>query len=580
MRVIDTEEINNIRMQTNIVDIISSYIPLESKGKNYFGVCPFHDDHSPSMSVDPSKQIFKCFSCGVGGNVFTFVMRYLDISFLEAVQVVADKIGYHLDVTITKPKVVKHVKELEALDLSNKYFINNLKSKEGSSAREYLQKRGLTKEIISEFQIGLSLKDNSLMKFLQTKSYEPQFLESLGLLTKNVGEYYDLFKNRITFAIHNNDGQVVGFTARVFNNEKDVSKYMNTKETIVFKKGEILYNYHNALSYIRKEKSVIVVEGNMDAIRLSCEGVKNVVALMGSTLTSDNLMTLKKLKAKIILCLDNDDAGKIATYQIGEAMLKENIDVEVIRLSGKKDPDEYVLSNGIEAFLANLKKPMKYMEFKLEYLKENKDLSNNEELASYINEVLKSLDEIDDEILKEITLNDVSKKYGISIELLKSKMTNTKKAPPPKIFKKEVVRKDKYIQAAEKIIFFMINDSKYIKMYEKKLGYLKEVIHRNIVMEILCYYELHKNINPADFISFVSDKEDILSVVLDIISSYDDSLICESEMENYLVIAKTAIDQERIKKYKELMAKELDINKKKEYASKIAQIKKGREEND
>ena len=410
---IDEAEINHIRESSDIVEIVSSYIPLTQKGKNYFGVCPFHNDHAPSMSVSKEKGIFKCFSCGATGNVFKFVSDFENISFAEAVQKVAEKIGITLKSQITKPVVKKYQEEYQIMNFTSLYFQNNLMTERGKQAVAYLKKRAFDESVIKEFQIGLSLENNSLYELLKTKKYPNQKLADLGLISQKGLNYYDIFVNRIMFPIHDLHGETVGFTGRIYL-DNSTPKYLNSKETYLFKKGNILFNYHRAKDAIRLEKKLILVEGNMDAIRMYASGIKNTMALMGTSLTTNQINEIKKLRVPILLMLDNDSAGNLATFQIGTLLEKEGLTVLVVRLSGEKDPDEYIVKNGIEAMQDNLKNAISFLEFKLAFYKQNKNLQDGEELASYIKEVLNSMKENPDPILKEITLKKLSDDYGIS----------------------------------------------------------------------------------------------------------------------------------------------------------------------
>lgn len=249
-------EIEQIRKSANIIDIISSYIPLTQKGKNYFGVCPFHEDHSPSMSVSEEKQIYKCFSCGAAGNVFTFVSEYENVKFLEAVKIVADKCGIPFHGTITKERPKVNKEEYEIMSLALKFYQNNLQSTEGKIAKEYLKKRALDETVIKEFDLGLALGGNvSLNKLLLSKKYSTDTLIKLGLVNEHDGYINDIFKYRIMFPIHDLDGNVVGFTGRIYENN-DQAKYINSKESVIFKKGQILFNYHRAKSEIKRKKKL------------------------------------------------------------------------------------------------------------------------------------------------------------------------------------------------------------------------------------------------------------------------------------------------------------------------------------
>lgn len=586
MAFVTDAEINDIRAKANIVDIIGGYIPLTQRGKNYLCVCPFHDDHSPSMSVSAEKQIYKCFSCGETGNVFTFVSKYEGVSFIEAVAIVAAKCGLKLSETTFNNNFTDVNKtEHEIMDLAEKFFQNNLKTSFGETAMAYLKDRGINNDIIKDFGIGLSLdKNDALSTLLFKKNYTKEQLLQLGLVNDINGNLYDTFSRRITFPLYDKDGHIVGFSARIYRGEKDTSKYINSRETKLFKKGETLYNYHQARDVAKREKEVIVVEGFMDAIRLSNEGVKNVVALQGTAMTKNQIQLLKKLRVKVILCLDNDNAGLLATVNNGELLSKEGIEVFVIRLSGQKDPDEYILANGIQAFLDNLKKPLSFFEFKINYLKNGKDLNNSLDLAQYINDVLKDLSESNDEILREITLNKISKDYNLSLDVLKMKLSELKPITTAVIEeKKEVVKKEKkdaYVIGAEQILYFMMNGEKYIREYQKKLGFFPTEIYRETANEILYYFENNKTINVADFITYVSDKGTLKDEVTKIVNSaIDGEELTLEAMDEYIDVVNKLLVNREIKRLKQQMKNELDVDKKMKIAVRIADLKRGSVDN-
>ncbi len=579
MALFSNEEINNIRAHADIVNIIGSYIPLTQKGRNYLGVCPFHDDHSPSMSVSSEKQIYKCFACGAAGNVFTFVQDYENVSFAEAVSIVAAKCGMEVSFDPTKSDVVDNfAEEHKIMELSQKFFANNLKTSFGKEAVKYLNERGLSEDIIKEFGIGLSLDTNdSLLQVLTKKGYKTDQLEELGLVNNSSGDYYDMFTKRITFPLWDKDGHIIGFSARVYRGEKNVSKYMNSRENKIFHKGDTLYNYHNAKDIAKREKEIIVVEGFMDAIRLSSVGIKNVVALCGTAMTKEQVSLLKKLRCKVILCLDNDNAGLIATVSNGDELVKENIETYVIRLTGEKDPDEYIIANGADAFLENVKKPLTYFDFKLDYFKNNKDLNKVEDLSQYVNEVLKSLSTVGDSILREVTLNKISKDYGLSLDVLKSRL---EKFEPVVIKEKQEevkeakVKKDSYMIGSERILYYMMNGEEYIEKYQTKLGFFSDPLYREIANEIVYYYEANKEITVADFITYVSDKDTIRGKVMEIVNeSINDDLSIEA-MDEYIGAVLKVAKKNEIKRLKDLMKKELDQDKKMKIAAQIMELKK------
>ena len=571
MAMIPNEEIAKIRNDANIVDIISSYVNLESKGKNYFGICPFHDDHSPSMSVSEDKQIYKCFVCGNTGNVFTFVKNYENVDFVTAVKIVADKIGYNLKVNLRENNV--NARYLDLIDLANKYFINNINSNAGKKAKEYLVKeRKLDEKVIDEFKIGLALGDNNLNKLLKSKGYTDKEIIDYSLANKSDDGLLDLFRNRITFPINDERGNTVAFSARIFNGE-DASKYINSKESNIFKKGNILFNYDKARNEVSKSKSIIVCEGQMDAIRIYSSGVKNVVATMGTALTKEHIHLLKKLNAKVILMMDNDEAGEKSTLDNGEALTRENIDVLVVRLSGEKDPDSYILKYGIDSFRENINSAYSYFDFKLNYLKKNKNLSKSDELAEYINKVIEELNNSDDEILKAVTINKIVEDYGLDRDLIEGKIIK-KEIKKVDIKPKPKKKTNKYEKAAEMILYMMMNDSKYIKRYQKELNYFPDKTYKNIANDILAFSKINGEFNLADFITYVDDFS-YKDKIMEIINQNEDLEKLEIDFENFLSIIHTWIREMQIDKLKNELKEETDIKRKEEINDLIIKLKKG-----
>ncbi len=571
MGFISDEELNAIRSKANIVDVIGKYIPLTQKGKNYFCVCPFHDDHSPSMSVSYDKQIYKCFSCGASGNVFTFVQNYENVSFNEAVSIVARSVGLNLDFGPVKKNSNNFKLELEIMSLAERFLQNNLKSSSGIDAKKYLEERGINEEIIAEFGIGLSLDNaTSLKDLLLKKGYGIDKLIELGVVNEHG---FDVFARRITFPLWNIDGDIVGFSGRIYRNE-DSAKYVNSKETKIFKKGELLYNYHNAKDYAKREKFILVVEGFMDAIRLSANGIKNVIALMGTSLTSNHIDLLKKLRVKVILCLDNDDAGLTATINNGMMLIKNNVDVGIVRLSGSKDPDEYILKNGIDSFKNLLKEPISYFEFRINSLKKNRNLNNPVELAGYINEVIDILKDVEDPILKEITINEIANNYKIDISLLKERISWEKEKIPNVKPRVEKVKHDHQDEVAMRILYYMMNDQKYVNLYKKKLGYITDEKLRIIANEILYYSGIHNKIDVADFITYMSDKDNF-KVVTEIVGMNMQEELSEENMIEYITSYYRLMVKKQINDLKIQMKNEMDVNKKLEIGKRITELKKG-----
>ena len=574
MPMISESKINEIRESADIVDIIKNYIPLELKGKNYFGVCPFHQDHSPSMSVSKEKQMYKCFSCGAAGNVFTFVSNYENITFIEAVVKVAGIIGISVgDYTTTKPKE-KFEREYNAMDLALKFYQNTLSTKDGGAAREYLLKRGLNEEMQKVFDIGLSTTSDKLYPFLKQKGMDEKFLFDLGLITQEEGNIKDTFKDRILFPIHDAKGHVVGFTGRVYKGDYK-PKYLNSKENHIFKKGNILFNYHRARDAIRTKKEVVIVEGNMDAIRMYVSGIKNTIALMGVSLTKEQIDLIRNLHATVILMLDNDEAGRTATLTNGEALESAGINCKVVRLSGEKDPDEYILKNGVQQMITNIAHAKSYLEFKIKALKDNKDLTDATVLSSYIKSVLKSISD-EDAITKEVTINKLVEDYKLDKDLLNNELKKlaTNNNVNVKVVARGSLKKkiNKEEISARSIIYYMMNDYKYIKMYQTNLGYFKGANYRGMANEILYYMTKNKTMNFADFMSYVAVsplKEEFETVIRDTkIEDFSDSTFLD-----YILNIKESRIKGSIKECKKIIKDSSDILEQEKEMQKIITLK-------
>ena len=574
MPMISESKINEIRESADIVDIIKNYIPLELKGKNYFGVCPFHQDHSPSMSVSKEKQMYKCFSCGAAGNVFTFVSNYENITFIEAVVKVAGILGISVgDYTTTKPKE-KYEREYNAMDLALKFYQNTLSTKDGGAAREYLLKRGLNEEMQKVFDIGLSTTSDKLSPFLKQKGMDEKFILDLGLITQEEGSIKDTFKDRILFPIHDAKGHVVGFTGRVYKGDYK-PKYLNSKENHIFKKGNILFNYHRARDAIRTKKEVVIVEGNMDAIRMYVSGIKNTIALMGVSLTKEQIDLIRNLHATVILMLDNDEAGRTATLTNGEALENAGITCKVVRLSGEKDPDEYILKNGVQQMITNIAHAKSYLEFKIKALKDNKDLTDATVLSSYIKSVLKSISD-EDAITKEVTINKLVEDYKLDKDLLNNELKKmaTNNNVNVKVVARGSLKKkiNKEEISAKSIIYYMMNDYKYIKMYQTNLGYFKSANYRGMANEILYYMTKNKTMNFADFMSYVAVsplKEEFETVIRDTkIEDFSDSTFLD-----YILNIKESRIKGSIKECKKIIKDSSDILEQEKEMQKIITLK-------
>jgi len=534
MAYISNEIINEIRNKTDIVEVVSRYVNLTKTGKNYIGVCPFHDDHSPSMSVSPEKQIYTCFSCGASGNVFTFVSDFEKISFSEAVKLLGEKVGINVsnDIKVN----TKRDEYFDIYDLASKFYQNSLNSSLGKNAIEYLENRHLDKETIKKFGIGLSIQKVSLTKYLTNKKYSLDKLIDIGLTNDNGN---DIFVSRIMFPIWDLSGNVVAFSGRIYNT-KDNSKYINTKETDNFKKGKILYNYHIAKEYLKKKDTVIIMEGQMDVIRASTVGINNCIATMGTALTKDHKMVLKNMAKNIILCFDGDAAGEKATLSAIELLEDTGVNIKIVRLPNNMDPDEYILKEGKDSFLYQIKSAMTLIDYKMEILKKDKDFSNIKEISSYINIMLKELVNEKDDIVVELNLKKLSDNFNIDYNTIKEKYDSIKKSNNNNkmIVKEEKTKKvyDKYGMAENYLIYYMFKDNMVINMVENKVGYFPTKNIRELSNEIIYYFHKYGIINVADFISYISSRNEILNTLKEILAMNikEDFLI--DEIEDYIFV--------------------------------------------
>ena len=579
MAYIDENKINEIRNSVNIVDVVKDYVPLTSKGKNFFGVCPFHEDHAPSMSVSSDKQIYRCFSCGAAGNVFTFVQNYENVSFLEAVAIVARKAGINFEYTAEKKDNINKnlVVYYNILKDASKYFQNYLNTKDGEEALKYLKSRSFSNDIIKEFEFGLSPKNNMLYSFLNKKEYKDADIEKTSLIS--LEKYtHDVFNDRIMIPIHDLEGNVLGFTGRIYKDSNN-PKYINSKESEIFKKGKILFNFHRAKNHVRNAHELIIVEGNMDALKMYASGFKNVIALMGTALTSDQVDAIKKLRCKVILMMDNDSAGKLGMYQNGNILVKSGIVPEIVLLSGAKDPDEYLNKYGVEKFENLIKNPLSFLNYKLEYFKENLNLDDVTDLSKYIKLVINDLKNETDKILIEVTLKKLAKDYNLDYSNLASNFAGEEKEQKIEKNSDEKTVSLKIDEAVANIILGMISNGKYIKLFIKQLGFLPEKWQRNIVSEIRYYYEQNNTINIADFITYLSDKVEMQSIIIDIVSKYGDLDINDELFGEYIKAEKKMLLNKEIKEIKAKIKNEKDVNKKIELTEELTKLKKEVESN-
>lgn len=570
MSYISNEVMNEIRNKTDIVDVISKYVNLTKKGKNYFGVCPFHDDHSPSMSVSPDKQIYTCFSCGASGNVFTFVADFEKISFLQAVRLLGEKAGINVGSDVSYSE--KKDEYFDVYSLANKFYQNSLFTNLGKNAIEYLEKRNIDKDTIKKFGIGLSIQKVSITDYLVSKKYSIDKLVQYGITNDNG---HDIFINRIMFPIYDLSGNPVAFSGRIYNT-RDTAKYVNTKETDKFKKGKILYNYHIAKEQLKKNDTVIIMEGQMDVIRASTIGVNNCIATMGTALTKDHKNIIRNMTNNVVLCFDGDAAGEKATVSAIELLEDSGVNIKIVRLPDNMDPDEYILKNGKDSFLAQINSGINLIDYKMELLKKNKNFGNIKDISSYINSALKELTNEKDDIVIELNLKKISDNFNIDYETIRDKYKKLVKN------KKEVIKVvkpkksyNKYVMAENSLIYYMLKNEKVLNMVENSVGYFPDKNIRDLSNEIIYYFHKYGIINVADFISYISDRAEMLKTLQDIIAMDIKEDFQELEIEDYIFVVNSYHREVKINNLNKKLKEEKDPLKQAEISMEIMKIRGG-----
>ena len=420
------EVIEEVRSSNNIVDIIGGYVRLQKKGSSYFGLCPFHNEKSPSFSVSPNKQMYYCFGCGAGGNVFTFIMEYENQTFPEAVKILADRAGIALPETeLTEEQKRERNKRQLLLEINKtaaNYFYYQLNGDQGQQAREYLENRRLSKETQIHFGLGYASKySNDLYMYLKKKGYQDQILKETGLLTYDEKRgAHDKFWNRVMFPIMDVNNRVIGFGGRVMGD--GMPKYLNSPETMLFDKSRNLYG----LNYARTSRKpyMIICEGYMDVIAMHQAGFTNAVASLGTAFTAQHSVLLKRYTQEVRLAYDSDGAGQKAALRAIPILKSAGINVRVIHMDPYKDPDEFIKNLGTEAFQERIDAAESSFMFEISVLEKNYKQSDPEGRASFMKAMARRLLEFPQELERNIYIDAIAGRYGIASEELK-RMVNS-----------------------------------------------------------------------------------------------------------------------------------------------------------
>ncbi|HGZ9761880.1 TPA: DNA primase [Staphylococcus aureus] len=422
---IDQSIINEIKDKTDILDLVSEYVKLEKRGRNYIGLCPFHDEKTPSFTVSEDKQICHCFGCKKGGNVFQFTQEIKDISFVEAVKELGDRVNVAVDIEATQSNsnvqiASDDLQMIEMHELTQEFYYYALtKTVEGEQALTYLQERGFTDALIKERGIGFAPDSSHFCHdFLQKKGYDIELAYEAGLLSRNEENfsYYDRFRNRIMFPLKNAQGRIVGYSGRTYTGQEP--KYLNSPETPIFQKRKLLYNLDKARKSIRKLDEIVLLEGFMDVIKSDTADLKNVVATMGTQLSDEHITFIRKLTSNITLMFDGDFAGSEATLKTGQNLLQQGLNVFVIQLPSGMDPDEYIGKYGNDAFTAFVKNDKKsFAHYKVSILKD--EIAHNDlSYERYLKELSHDISLMKSSILQQKALNDVAPFFNVSPEQL------------------------------------------------------------------------------------------------------------------------------------------------------------------
>lgn len=445
---IPESKIEEIRITANAVDIISEYVQLRKRGKNYVGLCPFHNEKTPSFTVSDEKQIFHCFGCHTGGNVFKFLMEYKKISFVEAVQEIAEQLGIPLEYQESAGYEEQQTEQETLYDINTeaaKYFLNNLlNDEEADAARKYLQARNIKPQTIRAFGLGYTLRGwENFINFAKGKKIDLDRAVKLGLIGKSDdGRYYDKLSGRLIFPIFSPNGRVVAFAGRILDPEEKGAKYINSPESLIYSKSKILYGLSFAKDEIRRLNKAILVEGYMDLISLYQSGVKNVVAVSGTALTYDQVQLLSRYTKDVVLLFDSDTAGINASMRSIEVLLKQDMEVKIVSLPEGEDPDSYVNKFGKDKFDDLMKIAENFIEYQTRYYDSLGKLNDAASAAEAIRDLVKSLVLIRDELKRNLLIKNIAKKFNLREKLLEAELN--------KIISKESKRRPTVVRSSEK----------------------------------------------------------------------------------------------------------------------------------
>ena len=514
------ELIEEVRSRNDIVDVIGGYVRLQKKGSTYFGLCPFHNEKTGSFSVSPGKQMYYCFGCGAGGNVFTFLMQYENFTFGEAMQQLADRVGIELPqqemTSAQKREADKRARLLEINKEAAMYFYRLLRSPRGQNAYQYFKKRELSDETMQRFGLGYSDQySDDLYRYLRSKGYDDQILKETGLVTiDEVRGGHDKFWNRAMFPIMDVHNRVIGFGGRVMGDGEP--KYLNSPETKIFDKSRNLYGLNIARS--TRKNQLLLCEGYMDVIALHQAGFDNAVASLGTALTSGHANLLKRYTKEVYLTYDSDGAGVKAALRAIPILKEVGIVTKVINMRPYKDPDEFIKALGAEEYQKRIDEAENSFLFEIRIMESQHDMNDPESKTAFYNEVAKKLLGFSEELERNNYIEAVADKYQIGFDNLR-KLVNqlamkdglAKEHTPPKTGIHENKKKEDGMKQSQKLLLtWLIEDPRLFGKVEKLItadDFTEELYHR-VAQELFAQYDRDKNVNPAQIISLFQEEEE------------------------------------------------------------------------
>lgn len=515
---IHDDDLKSIRNRADIVDVMSHYIPLNKNGRNYTAKCPFHDDHDPSLNISVDKQIFKCFVCGAGGDVFGFVSKIEQVSFPEAVSKVADLIGYSLSKPIQT--IEKKADPNEKYYNINQSYIDFMKyelmTDQGALAYDYLKKRKMNEDILKRFEIGYAPESNQSMRFFQAKKFQIDDLENIGLVRNDIA----VFSHRIVIPIHDENGKPIGFTARRLSDDQDVAKYINTSQTILYQKGQVVFNYHRASRYARKAGRCILVEGAMDVLAFEKADLHESVACLGTACTNEQLNLLKKLHVPLTLCYDGDQAGQNATYKFIQMALPAHIEMVIVKNLSAKDPDEIFDEGGKKELESFVQRTISVVDFLFDYLLTIYNLENYEDKKAYAEELYNAISLSCNEFEKGSYLTRISKMTGFDFSHLNQNtrpVVQKKNKPLPSIMIRPLQGR---IHAEYEALMMILLSKEACDSFKSEIGFFKD--SRCQQLSLYCY-DVYREDQSIDFDRLLSriDEEDIREFFIEMWNAAD-----------------------------------------------------------